>query len=1847
MNSIKNSKSRFTAIFAIEMALVVAVGGFAIFFGNGHGDNLVSKSVPVVKAAIAADGDTTGDVDDLGEVQKGDIIDYWLEATYVGFEDEPSGLITYTDQLPDHVKLVTGTHTVAGVETDCTPSITNSANPQVTWADPQNPYTYDEVTRTFTAQVSNVPPSDGTTDSNVVKIHIYAEVLDDATSLNVESVYYTNYVKITCSGATTISNKVQFHSGNLSDQTYTVKYRFKDSSVVPEGVKAPTDDTTYSKGAEMTIQPNMEALGYTFSGWSLVTTGLDSSAYEWNKDSHTFKLNKGTTSVTEVTFEGEWSAQDKIDVTYTWQGKVSDLESDDSPDDKPVVGEPEASQEFEGAALRFPDYPATAEKRADASYKAEADSYADLYDLYDFLGWKAFVTDVDGASAEQVLTTAEKAGNEFVPKAASGKKVKSVNIVGYWVRHQFTVTFTAETGEAPAGWTAPAALKSKWGVEFSVNDQVVDGYRFNGWRMKPDLEEIDSTTVDARSARRYIMTSSDVTAYASFTKTYAVSVVSGTASTSDVSEAKEIQAAEGEVVTVKPLQGMENVRFTEWDSTVATTANNWINQTDGSATFVMPANDVDVTGKYVIDIYFVVTNGTWSDDTTDSIMKRYSVVQQADDTWTGTMPADDIPTGMKVDGSHQANSGKWGDGTTAEQLPSTYAGANKLKADNAGKATHLTTFTYTFTDPLPSITITYKVNDAAYGNVKINGTTGNGSAQVTEDNIDPVGSDDQVKGAVAISNTGYTFKSWVRNNDPGPYSLDASFVPGKVVYSENDDGFFEAATYTANFEPNSYTVKFNGNGATSGTMDDLSLKVGTRSALTANAFVKDGFKFGGWTTNADYTGDYYANEEDVLNLATDDGAVVNLYAKWVENRGEVVPVDPTDPTAGSLTGYANNIRIPLSQAEQLAGKTDSSTLSTLTNLSAAYFTFTKADTRTELVDVASVELNNIKAAVGTYDVTLKSAAKSGKTASVKFAVVVYNETSGDTDTDPTIKIAANDFTVSVDEVKSGKLNDGSDAGAKAELIRLSNAYAWNALTRDEIEVSSVTSAIAVDAAGVGVKGVYDVTFAAQSADATKKAEVTVAATVTDYADEKADMRITAHDFAVAASNVANMSDADFVEAANARATSTVDGSALGVSIDRTTEAKTNVKAARGKYVMTFYTESAEGLKDGPEVTVEVLVTDKIIDDGDSNHVIYANDFSVGATFVPQLDDAKVIKLANAGAYDKATGADLTLSVDYHVIEAKRGTYFPVAFSTDKVNLNVACVVTDESTEPGGDDATYDLSANNFTISVDEATDILAMSEANKNKELIDRAFARAVLIETGEYVDFTTIDSSRLQAKDGKYNITFAVDADHSITVVCTVGGTIEPSGPDASSKLGISASGFKIGLEQATDLKIDRPEGNDALIELASARAWKISDNSSVQISEIVNNIELQRGSYDVTFKAVLYDYAEDGTATEVDTKEVTVLATITDKQVDPNPEPSPGPDPDKPTPKPDPDDPNFVNVEAFANDFVVSVEDVTDNNLGDGNAALDKLIELGNVSARTITEHVAVDIVSAVSTIQPAKGTYSVTYTSDEIDGKSVDITSKVRVTDEGEGGGESGGGDDAKSAERILANNFALSKAEADAIARGEVYTDSKIDRAYAAAALNAGQKELVRLSNAFAYRVADGYQLDITRVDFDYTGEFGASTATFATENGTSLSVVATVTSESAENAENGERIVANDIEYTFEEAEELLAKANDEIATQLANDANAHATSTVDGSNVDVVNAEWNIQAAEGVYDVTFSTEKGTSVTVKAAVGEKPLDPSALAALSKTGDNFWKYALLAILIVLISSGVVYALRKRRA
>lgn len=152
------------------------------------------------------------------------------------------------------------------------------------------------------------------------------------------------------------------------------------------------------------------------------------------------------------------------------------------------------------------------------------------------------------------------------------------------------------------------------------------------------------------------------------------------------------------------------------------------------------------------------------------------------------------------------------------------------------------------------------------------------------------------------SRTGYTFAGW--------YS-DKNFKNKVTTIAKGSTG---SKTFYAKWTANKYTITYNGNGATGGTMANTSCTYGNSVSLRKNGYTRRGYTFAGWSKNADGSGTVYANGASVKNLTGTKNGTVNLYAQWrtvtytityVLNGGENAADNPTTYTVNSTDTLKN------------------------------------------------------------------------------------------------------------------------------------------------------------------------------------------------------------------------------------------------------------------------------------------------------------------------------------------------------------------------------------------------------------------------------------------------------------------------------------------------------------------------------------------------------------------------------------------------------------------------------------------------------------------------------------------------------------------------------------------------------------------------------------------------------------------------------------------------------------------------------------------------------------------------------------------------------------------------------
>ncbi len=144
----------------------------------------------------------------------------------------------------------------------------------------------------------------------------------------------------------------------------------------------------------------------------------------------------------------------------------------------------------------------------------------------------------------------------------------------------------------------------------------------------------------------------------------------------------------------------------------------------------------------------------------------------------------------------------------------------------------------------------------------------------------------------APSATGYIFGGWYLHSD----------CNDEDRWPFNTSGLNGDATLYAKWSPIAYSVGFDKNLATAaGNMENQARKYDDGAPLPACTFVdSESLEFAGWSLVPEGTGTIYADGA-VGNFASENGAIVTLYAVWTEEDwGDITPADVADLKAQGI-----------------------------------------------------------------------------------------------------------------------------------------------------------------------------------------------------------------------------------------------------------------------------------------------------------------------------------------------------------------------------------------------------------------------------------------------------------------------------------------------------------------------------------------------------------------------------------------------------------------------------------------------------------------------------------------------------------------------------------------------------------------------------------------------------------------------------------------------------------------------------------------------------------------------------------------------------------------------------------
>ena len=134
-------------------------------------------------------------------------------------------------------------------------------------------------------------------------------------------------------------------------------------------------------------------------------------------------------------------------------------------------------------------------------------------------------------------------------------------------------------------------------------------------------------------------------------------------------------------------------------------------------------------------------------------------------------------------------------------------------------------------------------------------------------------------------NRGIKSRSWYLSLvDGGDYkytsvSKRSEITPGGKIYNLGEKN--STITLKAIWNPNTYKIHYDGNGATSGTTNDTIHTYDQAKNLTTNGFKKSGYVFAGWSTTPNGQ-ILYKDKESVINLSSTNNSIITLYAQWTD-----------------------------------------------------------------------------------------------------------------------------------------------------------------------------------------------------------------------------------------------------------------------------------------------------------------------------------------------------------------------------------------------------------------------------------------------------------------------------------------------------------------------------------------------------------------------------------------------------------------------------------------------------------------------------------------------------------------------------------------------------------------------------------------------------------------------------------------------------------------------------------------------------------------------------------------------------------------------------------------------------
>ena len=491
----------------------------------------------------------------------------------------------------------------------------------------------------------------------------------------------------------------------------------------------------------------------------------------------------------------------------------------------------------------------------------------------------------------------------------------------------YTITYAWDTSNSPTDQTIPEAGTATAGTTYPLSQTFVTGqttcpgskngipgnWVFQGWKKDGQGEALGAEIANVQEDM-HLVGSWDFIPNAQYDLSYSMGDTehcwipsgglgsiapsrhyAGASVTS--AAAPTIPAAEKTILAANGTTFQGTWKFQGWKRS----------DTGGTAktSFPMPNHDLTLTAQWEFtpNVYTVQYDLTEGSGTAPAAHTSYAYTELADK--DGAKTPSGIPfgasltvqkfTGTAPDGKYFAG---WGLHRNANALyePGQSVNNESLKVTTSGDTITL----YAIYKDIGTVTVEFAGNDANRGSVDVR----QGSFSETNGKL----SGKEVR-SVATAKPGYHFTGWkceINENKTETETLTVTLDQVQTLFKEHPNQ--RVFRFTAQFEPNCFTVQYNANGG-KGTMDDQTFQYAEagNAYLKQNAFVRPGYRFLGWSETADGTGTSYADQAKFQGVThyqgneITDGATITLYAQWKELPEITIDYTPFPEDLGTVT----------------------------------------------------------------------------------------------------------------------------------------------------------------------------------------------------------------------------------------------------------------------------------------------------------------------------------------------------------------------------------------------------------------------------------------------------------------------------------------------------------------------------------------------------------------------------------------------------------------------------------------------------------------------------------------------------------------------------------------------------------------------------------------------------------------------------------------------------------------------------------------------------------------------------------------------------------------------------------